>query len=346
MGKLFKEYYSRLAKEGFLKALLGGLIVGASVAFVAAFTFWFVGAKQYWISLILLVASAAAATPIFYYKKFRPSTKAIAKRLDELGLEERMLTMTQLEGDDSYIAMRQREDAIKAMSMLNPKLVKMVISASAFVTLSVTSVCGLGMTTVSGLSAEGILPSGKELIAEMFDDDSDADMFDLTYGVQTNSKGEAGGVLEGKSSQRVEAGADGETIIAVPEEDWIFVEWSDGVTDAARTDENVSGHIEVYAIFEKMGEDEDDAEDEFVGNDRPMEFKDGPGNPDSDLPPLPPNPDNNHGGSYTPADKVLDNATNYKDILPQSKDDVQEDLNEGGYDDDLKDLIDGYINGL
>ncbi len=344
MGKLFKEYYSRLAKEGFLKALLGGLIVGASVAFVAAFTFWFVGAKQYWISLILLVVSAAAATPILYYKKFRPSTKAIAKRLDELGLEERILTMTQLEGDDSYIAMRQREDAMKAMNMLNPKLVKMVISASVFVTLSITSVFGLGMTTVSGLSAEGILPSGRELIASMFDDDSNANTFELIYGVQKNSKGEAGGVIEGKTSQSVEKGADAETVIAVPEEDWIFVEWSDGVTEAARTDENVSEHIEVYAIFEKMGDEEDEEDDEFVGEDQPGDFKpdDKPGNG----PPLPPDPNQSNGGQYQAADKIIDSETNYKDVLPQSKDDVQENLNDGGYDDDLKDLIGGYIGGL
>ena len=340
MGKLFKEYYSRLAKEGFLKALFGGLIVGASVAFVAAFTFWFLGVKQYWISLILLVAAAAVTTSILYYKKFRPSTKAIAKRLDELGLEERMLTMTQLEGDDSYIAMRQREDALQAMNTLNPKLVKMMISASVIVTLSVTCAFGLGMTTVSGLSAEGIIPSGKELVAGMFGEESDAETFELTYGVQANSKNEAGGVVEGKTSQRVAAGEDGETVIAVPEEDWVFVAWSDGVMEAARTDENVSGHIEVYAIFERLDDDTEEEEDEFIGDDQPVDFEDGNGHDG------PPSPTTNTGGNYQPADMVSDGETGYGDVLSQAQEDAQGDLDGGDFSGGLDGLIGGYLGGL
>ena len=41
--ELFDKYYSRLAREGMLKALFCGLIVGFAVNIVVAFTAWYYG---------------------------------------------------------------------------------------------------------------------------------------------------------------------------------------------------------------------------------------------------------------------------------------------------------------
>ena len=127
-GELFKKYYSRLAKEGFLKALVCGLIIGFSLLLISAAVFWLADIERFWLCIVLWAVATATATPIFYFKAFRPTIKAIAKRVDELGLEERILTMTELEKDDSYIAMRQREDAKAALKTIDAKRLKFAIS--------------------------------------------------------------------------------------------------------------------------------------------------------------------------------------------------------------------------
>ena len=85
---VFNKFYGKLAREGLLKSLM----VSASIAFVVAglcaFATWFLGINALWISLGIIGGLTLILTPIFYFKKFRPTTKSIAKRLDSLGLEE------------------------------------------------------------------------------------------------------------------------------------------------------------------------------------------------------------------------------------------------------------------
>ena len=45
------------------------------------------------------------------------------------------------------------------------------------------------------------------------------------------------------------SGADGSTVTAVPDAGYHFVDWSDGVLTAARTDLNVTGDLTVTANF-------------------------------------------------------------------------------------------------
>lgn len=58
-----------------------------------------------------------------------------------------------------------------------------------------------------------------------------------------------GGTLTGETTQSVEHGADGTTVTAVPDNDYCFVQWSDGSTDNPRTDTNVKADITVTAEF-------------------------------------------------------------------------------------------------
>ena len=60
----------------------------------------------------------------------------------------------------------------------------------------------------------------------------------------------AGGTIEGTTEQRVLVGDSGTAVTAVPNEGYAFVRWSDGVTTATRTDEDVAGNISVTAEFE------------------------------------------------------------------------------------------------
>ena len=65
----------------------------------------------------------------------------------------------------------------------------------------------------------------------------------LTYTAGT------GGSITGETSQPVLYGESGTAVTAVPEEGYVFVRWSDGVTTATRTDSNVTSDITVTAEF-------------------------------------------------------------------------------------------------
>ena len=59
----------------------------------------------------------------------------------------------------------------------------------------------------------------------------------------------AGGSITGETSQPVLYSESGTAVTAVPEEGYVFVRWSDGVTTATRTDSNVTSDITVTAEF-------------------------------------------------------------------------------------------------
>ena len=196
-GELFKKYYSRLAKEGFLKALVCGLIIGFSLLLISAAVFWLADIERFWLCIVLWAVATAVATPIFYYTAFRPTIKAIAKRVDELGLEERILTMTELEKDDSYIAMRQREDAKAALKTIDAKRLKFAISIPLIVSLSVVAVFGSGMTTVAALSEYGVIKKGSDVIDDIIQPAPKT--FTIEYRVQ----GEGTILIEGQTNEEI-----------------------------------------------------------------------------------------------------------------------------------------------
>ena len=67
--------------------------------------------------------------------------------------------------------------------------------------------------------------------------------YELTYTAGPN------GSINGATTQTVASGADGTEVTAVPDTGYHFVDWSDGVTTAARTDTNVTANISVTANF-------------------------------------------------------------------------------------------------
>ena len=69
------------------------------------------------------------------------------------------------------------------------------------------------------------------------------DTFTLTYTAGT------GGTITGDSPQTVDYGEDGTEVVAVPNAGYYFVDWSDGVDTAARTDTNVTADLTVTANF-------------------------------------------------------------------------------------------------
>lgn len=334
--KAFKDYNVRLNREAFIKSLICGLIIGFSALLVSATVFWLTAFNQTWLCAVIWAVATAGTTPIFYYKKFRPTVREMAKRIDKLGLEERMLTMAQFEGDNSYIAVRQREDALRALSTVNAKLIKFVVSVPLIITLAIVGVSGTGMVTVAALSAAGVLDSGKDIIEEVVLPEPEE--YEISYDVK------GAGMIEGDIFQIVVEGKNATAVMAVPDDEWVFLEWSDGSTDPYREDMNIQSDMNLIAIFSPTM-------DAFPGDGEGEE-----GDSDSEAPPEgeeggKPGDDpgkGSTGGEWTPTNQVIDGETYYGGTTyDNAYEDVIAELTQNDeIPDDLKAIIDSYFQTI
>lgn len=336
---IFDSYYARLSKEGFIKSLLCGLGVAAGVLCVVAFGLWMSGAKGFWIAIIAWAAALFIATPLFYFVKFRPTTKEMAKRVDMLGLEERILTMTELEGDDSFVAMKQREDAKNALAKVNASLLKFAVSVPLIIAVCAVTVLGSGLTTVSALADAGVIKPGKDIL-----DDGKVEFVDVVYSVDDDMHG----FIEGDFIQRVEKGGDCVGVLAVAEDGWVFKKWSDGLEEPFRQDVKVAADVEFVAIFQELGEEKEEEQDKEGEPDtdgmKQEELTDSKNN--SKL-----NDKGKGDGSgsvkWNPSNQVLDNKTYYGDLYDDAKKNGIDKISQNG---DIpkegKDIVSGYIKGI
>ena len=176
-SEVFTEYYKKIKKESLLKSFLCSLTIGFSVLFICAISSWLSGfITGIYIGLLLFIITMTISTLIFYKHKFYPTTKKIAQRVDVLGLEERILTMTELEHDNSYIAMKQREDALNAIKSVNSKMLKIAVSLPLIIAVAVSATFGTGMTVVAAVNPN----SGKEFI----DSFREKKTYEITYAVE------------------------------------------------------------------------------------------------------------------------------------------------------------------
>jgi len=60
----------------------------------------------------------------------------------------------------------------------------------------------------------------------------------------------AGGTIEGTTPQTIQEGKNGTGVTAIPNSNYVFLDWTDGVTTATRTDINIASNLTVTANFE------------------------------------------------------------------------------------------------
>jgi hypothetical protein len=293
----FQGFGGKLKSEALLKSVFGGVAIGGAVAFVAAAIFWFMEMN----GILLCIAAFAAVTLIsavlLYLLVFKPTVVKNAKRLDACGLEERLITMVELEGNESLIAQKQREDAMVALGGLDTKRVKLKIPSMIISFFLVFFLLFAGMASVETLSEIDVLPSGSELWNKFF---PSAPLRNFHIAYEANG----GGYIIGDGSQMITEGEYSERVLAVADDGYIFYAWSDGDKDPTRRDKAVDRDIEVVALFVKVEEKEDDMMDE----DEPDDV---PGN--SGLPGQSSGPSGGASGKYQEINMIMDGDTYYLD---------------------------------
>ena len=231
--------------------------------FVTALLGWFFGIGIL-LAVVTGILAAAGSGALFYFFRFRPTETDVARRIDALGLEERTVSMLEFRADTSTVARLQREDAQRHLQEVEDRKIALRIPRGIAILTAVALVMGCGMTTVAGLAASNLLPSGSDLVAP---EDPLADYIAVSYVV------DEGGEIIGEADQLLLPGESTTPVVAVAEEGWMFVGWDDGREDAERHEENVTEAMIFVAIFEEVGEGLDSGAGD--GSDGPDEGSEG-----------------------------------------------------------------------
>jgi len=305
--RIFRKYYSKLALEGIIKALILGVIVGLFISLIPATVVLIANLSYNWIPIsvgvgIVVTVSvgivvAAISTISFYFVLYRPKVRQIAARVDRLGLDERLITMMELENDPSYIAMIQREDAKEKLALSNHKKLRLSIFKIPLILLLIVSLGSAAMLTGASSAFQEMLPWQSIPCSERPLPPSD----EFDYHLVIYRAGH-GGVIEINAVQFVITGQNTLAVIAIPMHGYAFLEWSDGVRSATRIDRNVREDFYVDAIF--------------------VQVRDGDGDDDSGPPSNRPGPGDDDEGSmrFRERNMVIDGEIWYGDVLEDFRD--------------------------
>lgn len=309
--KILKKHYNRTALEGLLKSALTGLASGSGAAAVLSLLFYFLRVDLIWVCVVAGVAVAAIVTVIAYFVKNKPTLKSVAAKVDRAGLKERMITMTEYENDNSFMAEMQRKDAAKELEKMKNLRLKIKVSLASVLVCAVAFSLSVTTTAITALSFSGKVPAPDEILTP---DTPQTEYVEITY-----ADGD-GGRIEGELFQIVEKGGNCTAVMAIADDGFVFDIWSDGVTEPLREDENVLSSQTIYASFIKIKENDSNAEksDEIADN------------IDSDKKPTDMPSAGGAAGKYEEFNQVIDGKTYYRDVYRDYYDEAMRILDEGG----------------
>lgn len=147
LKKILRPYMRRLRFETFMQACFAAFSAGFAVAMLfTTITRIFAFEFHFYVLVGVTLGIALTAGIVSYIKVFRMSYQVVLRRIDQAGLQDRLVTMAQFMDDDSFIAKRQREDTVAILKKLKPKAVPFRIPLlTATIALSLVTV-NLGMS--------------------------------------------------------------------------------------------------------------------------------------------------------------------------------------------------------
>jgi len=186
--KLLVSYKLKLILESALKALLAAGFAGGGAVFVASLIYHIRIAEAPAGVLIAIGGGISALTfAIFFVLRF-PSSKKVAKRLDQTGLYERVSTMLELRNETTEIAGMQRKDALYRLKKTSPKQMKLRMKLREYIMCGVALVLAGAMVLLPynlfefNVSADSVsedqAKAVRELIEKLRQDVKDADIAD------------------------------------------------------------------------------------------------------------------------------------------------------------------------
>ncbi len=151
--QMLGAYKSKLKREAFLKSLLAALTIGFLLSALVSVISFATARDILWIALVVWGVATAGLTVTFYFTVYRTDIKQTAARVDEIGLEERVITMVQYRDSDSAMLKRQREDAQEALQTVSAGQIKTRVSRILVILLAVLACLSIFMMSYSTVLA-------------------------------------------------------------------------------------------------------------------------------------------------------------------------------------------------
>lgn len=117
------KYEKKLKIEAMIFSLIIGLMMGFLAGFSVSVILYFFKTSNL-LAIILVTILSFIVTTILIYLFKKPTPKHAAQRIDALGLEERVITMMELEDKDSEMIKLQRVDAKAKLKTIEVKHLK------------------------------------------------------------------------------------------------------------------------------------------------------------------------------------------------------------------------------
>ena len=354
----FKKLYSRYLKKFFINIALQSALISLSILLALTVVFWIIGFKYFWIAFIVFAVVYGASFLTLYLIK-KPSEKEFFMTLEDMGLEQRAITMYEYMEDDSLIAKLQRENAKENIKNKDYKSLKISVSVALLSVVGVIFAASAGTSVAAGLSANRIIPSVGEAIAEIQEEKE----FEIEF------KTDGCGVIEGDIFQVVKAGEDALGVNAIPEDGWYFYSWGvydekygEVITDDMNQNKedhdpyrevtNVDRNYTYYAVFKELEDDQnnDGDSDDSDSLKRPEDEK--PQKPtDSQQGSSDQNSEGGGEGGYKKQEnnQVIDGETYYGDaVFDNAYSDAMEQIQgeEGNSNSEINKIINDYYETI
>lgn len=159
MENVLIEFKKKAKKQNIIKAGLCSVAISLLFTIPFLIAFWIMDYKyKFIICAGIFIVGISVLFPVLYFKKFKYTEIQLAKRIDDLGLEERVLTMIELKDNDSFIAKKQKEDTLNVLKTVEVNDLKGKYRKQSFLSIFSTALASL----VIALSL--MFPNIKEII--------------------------------------------------------------------------------------------------------------------------------------------------------------------------------------
>lgn len=159
MENVLIEFKKKAKKQNIIKAGLCSVAISLLFTIPFLIVFWIMDYKyKFIICAGIFIVGVSVLFPVLYFKKFKYTEIQLAKRIDDLGLEERVLTMIELKDNNSFIAKKQKEDTLNVLKTVEANDLKGKYKKQSFLSIFSTALASL----VIALSL--MFPNIKEII--------------------------------------------------------------------------------------------------------------------------------------------------------------------------------------
>lgn len=159
MENVLIEFKKKAKKQNIIKAGLCSVAISLLFNIPFLIAFWIMDYKyKFIVCAVIFIIGVSVLFPVLYSKKFKYTEVQLAKKIDDLGLEERVLTMIELKDDNSLIAKKQKEDTLNALKTVETNDLKGKYRKQSFLSILSAALASL----VIALSL--MFPNIKEII--------------------------------------------------------------------------------------------------------------------------------------------------------------------------------------